>query len=187
MGRAKARPTFFKQPRRMPAELHPMKDEIRVRFPSPHLRQLTNLSGRGVTVARGNVSSFLSSWLHSVNYDGDSPVELHRTRSARQLAPGERKLGRFTPTCRRRIESVANAVGTTCRGFESHQLHFLPMRHLRGCSSAGRAVPFHNSRRHDFGKTAGRRNDERKRTGAECSPGLHLPMSRLGKNSCRLF
>ena len=93
---------------------------------------LRRLSGRGVTAARGKrfvtfvVVAFRNTqhWEH----DGECPVELHRTRSARQLAPGGRKLGCFTPFCRRRLESVANAVGTTCRGFESHQLHFPPMR-----------------------------------------------------------
>ena len=85
------------------------------------------------------------------------------------------------------LKSVANAVGTTCRGFESHQLHFLPMRHLRGCSSAGRAVPFHNSRRHDFGRTAGRRNDEQKTNRSRMLAGTTFTVSCLGKHTCRLF
>ena len=108
-------------------------DEVRVRFPSPPIDGTQESVGvwcNGSTrktfryFCRRGFFVTHNFWKH----DGECPVELHRTRSARQLAPGERKLGCFTPFCRRRLESVANAVGTTCRGFESHQLHFPPMR-----------------------------------------------------------
>ena len=108
-------------------------DEVRVRFPSPPI------DGTQETVGAWCNGSTRKTFRHFcrrgffvshnfLEHDGECPVELHRTRSARPLAPGERKLGCFTPFCRRRFESVANAVGTTCRGFESHQLHFPPMR-----------------------------------------------------------
>ena len=170
-------------------------DEVWVRFPSPPIDGTEETVGvwcNGSTrktfrhFCRRGFFVTHNFWEH----DGECPVKLHRNRSARQLAPGERKLGCFTPFCRRRLESVANAVGTTCRGFESHQLHFPPMNNRKTFGAVAQRVEQYRftilvatiwKDRPEGGTT------NRKRTRAECSPGLHLPMLRLGKNTCRLF
>ena len=170
-------------------------DEVRVRFPSPPI------DGTHKTVGVWCNGSTRKTFRHScrrgffvtqnfLEHDGECPVELHRTRSARPLAPGERKLGCFTPFCRRRFESVANAVGTTCRGFESHQLHFPRMRNRKIFGAVAQRVE-----QYRFtilvatileGPPEGRTTNE-----SEQEPNARrdyiCKMSRLDKDTCRLF
>ena len=170
-------------------------DEVRVRFPSPPI------DGTQETVGAWCNGSTRKTFRHFCRrgffvthnfweHDGECPVELHRTRSARQLAPGERKLGCFTHFCRRRFESVANAVGTTCRGFESHQLHFPPLNNRKIFGAVAQRVEQYrftilvatiwNDR-----PKAGRRTENEQEPNARRD--YICNMSRLGKNTCRLF
>lgn len=101
------------------------RSPMAVRFANGQVR--VSIFPRSIGVAKGGRETCLNScdrWIESIRskravcnlkHDGECPVELHWTRNARQLAPGERKLGCFTNSCRHCFE----LCGECCRNYMS--------------------------------------------------------------------